>query len=145
MPDPSITSFRGEYRFLSNFYPRKFYYQGRIWRTAEHVYQASKAADISDYLRISKLRTPGEAKRAGQRVELRKDWERTKRRVMLGALRAKFRDAELAERLRGTGDAELIEGNSWGDTYWGQSPIGYGFNHLGRLLMQVREEVRVRG
>lgn len=58
-------------------------------------------------------------------------------------LREKFQRKDLKQKLLDTGDAELIEGNTWGDTYWGM--VGNkGHNHLGRLLMKVREEINER-
>ena len=59
-------------------------------------------------------------------------------------LRQKFGDAWLRAKLLATGDAELIEGNYWHDTFWGMCN-GKGENHLGRLLMEVRSELRVDG
>lgn len=62
--------------------------------------------------------------------------------VMLQLLRQKFLgDEELRRKLLRTGDAMLVEGNYWGDTYWGVC-FGSGKNMLGKLLMQVREELR---
>jgi N-glycosidase YbiA len=61
--------------------------------------------------------------------------------VMRGLLRQKFSSGELYEKLLATGDALLVEGNSWGDRYWGQVQ-GTGENHLGKLLMQVRKELK---
>lgn len=43
------------------------------------------------------------------------------------------------KKLIKTGDAELIEGNWWGDKYWGMCN-GEGMNKLGKILMQVRKE-----
>ncbi len=60
---------------------------------------------------------------------------------MLDLLRIKFTIPTLRERLLATGDQTLIEGNTWGDTYWGVCR-GVGLNNLGTLLMQVREECR---
>uniref|UniRef100_UPI00345E83CD NADAR domain-containing protein n=1 Tax=uncultured Duncaniella sp. TaxID=2768039 RepID=UPI00345E83CD len=47
----------------------------------------------------------------------------------------------LAEKLIATGDAELVEGNYWHDTVWGVCD-GVGENHLGKILMRVREELK---
>jgi predicted NAD-dependent protein-ADP-ribosyltransferase YbiA (DUF1768 family) len=58
---------------------------------------------------------------------------------MLNLLRQKFQNPELREKLLCTGKLELIEGNYWGDTYWGVCR-GVGENRLGKLLMLVREE-----
>jgi predicted NAD-dependent protein-ADP-ribosyltransferase YbiA (DUF1768 family) len=51
---------------------------------------------------------------------------------------------DLCERLLTTGDAELIEGNSWNDTFWGVCR-GKGRNELGKVLMKVRSELAASG
>ena len=76
----------------------------------------------------------------GRSVSLRPDWEDIKDDVMLEGLYRKFTNDELAEWLLDTGDEELVEGNWWGDRYWGVCN-GIGQNKLGKLLMKVREEL----
>ena len=50
---------------------------------------------------------------------------------------------DLKWRLIGTGDAYLEEGNTWHDTCWGvDAKTGTGQNHLGKILMKVREELK---
>lgn len=79
----------------------------------------------------------------GRRVKLRPDWEQVKTAVMEEVVRAKFtQNPDLAALLLSTGDAELIEGNTWGDTCWGVDlRTGRGENRLGRILMKVRAEL----
>jgi ribA/ribD-fused uncharacterized protein len=137
---PRIESFHGEYRFLSNFWPAIVEMDGIIYPTVEHAYQAAKTFDQSARLKIQALREPGNAKRAGRRISLRPDWEAVKLNVMLSLLRSKFAEKSLADKLLATGDYELLEGNEWGDTFWGVCR-GIGHNHLGKLLMQVRKEL----
>ena len=61
---------------------------------------------------------------------------------MRSLLAQKFRlGSPLGLRLLATGDAELIEGNTWGDRYWG-IVNGAGENRLGTLLMDRRAELR---
>jgi predicted NAD-dependent protein-ADP-ribosyltransferase YbiA (DUF1768 family) len=84
---------------------------------------------------------------------MRDDWEQTKIPLMKELLRLKFQNPFLRHRLIETGDAELIEGNTWGDNFWGVDvgrtwpPEGtkghYGMNMLGKLLMEVRGEIKV--
>jgi hypothetical protein len=154
IPEGAITSFRGQYKFLSNFSFSPFnapafgYPKGRVfrWRTVEHYVQAAKSLDstIED---IAMASTPRRAKALGRKVDTRPDWNMIKNQVMLIALRYKFYPSGLLEaKLLETGDAYLIEGNSWNDRYWGatiQENRAIGENHLGLLLMQVREELRV--
>ena len=136
-----IDKFEGDYAFLSNFYYSSFIYQGRQYPTVEHFFQAHKAKTEEDFIMILTEATPGGAKRAGRKVNLREDWEEVKDGLMLEALRAKFSIKGLREKLLATDNEELIEGNYWHDTYWGVCN-GIGQNKLGKMLMQVREEIR---
>ena len=136
-----INRFDGKYFFLSNFSPSPFRVDYVLFPTMEHYFQANKADNQNDYLHIAYAPTPGEAKRLGRKIQLRPDWEKIKDEVMLTGLRKKFADPELRSLLLATGDEELIEGNYWGDTYWGVCN-GVGQNKLGKLLMQVREEIK---
>jgi predicted NAD-dependent protein-ADP-ribosyltransferase YbiA (DUF1768 family) len=77
----------------------------------------------------------------GRSVKLRPDWESIKLDVMETAVRIKFTDPELAAKLIATGDEELIEGNWWNDTFWGVCN-GVGENHLGKILMKVRADIK---
>ena len=55
---------------------------------------------------------------------------------------AKFtQNEELKSRLLATGTHLLEEGNTWGDKIWG-TVDGEGENHLGKILMRVRKELR---
>lgn len=60
---------------------------------------------------------------------------------MESLLRQKFnKNTFLGKRLIETKDIELIEGNTWGDTFWGVCN-GRGQNILGKLLMKIRDEI----
>jgi ribA/ribD-fused uncharacterized protein len=138
-----IADFQGEYRFLSNFAPATVEFEGITYPTAEHAYQSAKTLDMSERKRIAALATPGESKTAGRALKLRDDWEQVKFDVMERVVRDKFtRNAELCAKLLDTGDAQLEEGNTWGDRIWGVYQ-GQGENHLGKILMKVRDELRV--
>jgi N-glycosidase YbiA len=144
----AIDRFQGEHRYLSNFWQCPLTIGGIVYPTAEHAYQASKTLDVGVRTLIAGLPTPGEAKRAGRRIDLRINWEGQKKRIMLLVLLTKFTDnMDLGKRLAATGDETLTEGNTWHDNYWGQCHCarceGYGFNYLGVLLMAVRDVVRV--
>lgn len=136
-----IDRFDGEYAFLSNYSASPFRINYVLFPTMEHYFQANKADNQNDYLHIAYAPTPGKAKQLGRKIQLRPDWEEIKDNVMLTGLRKKFADPELRNLLLATGDEELIEGNYWGDTYWGVCN-GVGQNKLGKLLMQVREEIK---
>lgn len=135
-----IMGFQDEYRWLSNFWHSPITVIGIDYLNAEAAYQASKTTDISIREQFSKL-NGSEAKRKGLTIKLRSDWEVVKIESMELCLRAKFMTHKpLAEKLIATGNRELIEFNTWGDTYWGKTQKG-GRNILGKLLMNIREDL----
>lgn len=141
MPE-RIGPFFGECRWLSNFWPSPVRYEGLLFPTVEHAYQAAKCLHKEDKIRIQQAKTTVEAKRMGGRVALRPEWEQIKLDIMRSLLRQKFAPGtKLAQQLIATGDTQLVEINTWGDYYWGVCN-GKGENHLGRLLMEIREELK---
>ena len=136
-----ITSFSGDYAFLSNFYPAPTPYEGIVYPTSEHAFQAAKTLDMAERRRLAGLSTPAQVKHAGRRVVLRSDWEQVKIAIMTAIVRAKFQhNTELAKKLSATGNAELVEGNRHRDRFWGVCG-GKGQNWLGRILMEARAEL----
>ena len=140
---PTIHCFRNEYRFLSNFWDAPVTYKGLTYQNAEAAFQAQKCIDEAEKVQFTTL-CSNEAKRLGRHVQLRPDWEKVKVGIMEEIVRAKFiQNEELKWRLIGTGDAYLEEGNTWHDTCWGvDAETGEGLNHLGKILMKVREELK---
>lgn len=136
-----IDRFTCEYGFLSNFSPDSVKYEGILYPTSEHAFQAAKTLDIGERRKIAGLKTPGKAKSAGRKLKLRKDWNSVRISVMCDILRIKFSTDPLKTKLLETGDATLIEGNTWGDMFWGKVD-GEGENWLGKLLMKVRAELK---
>lgn len=137
----TITSFRGSNKFLSNMYPALVDIDGELYPSAEHAFQAMKSLNKDDRIAIAVCRSAEEAKKAGRSVDLRKDWEDAKLDIMYSIVKAKFSNPALAHLLEQTGDAILIEGNTWGDTFWGVCD-GEGDNNLGKILMRIREELK---
>lgn len=147
-----IDSFKGRWSFLSNFYPCVIEYKGIEYPSVEHFYVAMKIDSnqiingnhytLDDFREmVSKLSSAGMAKKIGQKVRLRKDWDEKKLDVMNWGVREKFKNEDLKELLLSTGDQDIIEGNFWNDTFWGVCN-GKGKNHLGKILMKVRDEIR---
>lgn len=136
-----IDSFSGENRFLSNFQLCSVTMDEEWYGSTEHAYQAAKTLDLNKRKIFRGSTSCGTAKRLGQTLVLRPDWEEVKIPVMKGLLDQKFCIPILRACLMETGDATLIEGNGWNDTFWGVCK-GKGHNHLGILLMQVRDEIR---
>lgn len=141
-----VERFREEYDFLSNFYPAEMEYGGLHYLNSEAAFQAQKCLTEEEKKQFTCL-PPNQAKRLGRRVQLRPDWEEVKAALMEEIVRAKFsQNPELKAKLLATGEIPLIEGNTWGDTCWGVDlRTGEGDNHLGRILMQVRRELRKKG
>lgn len=147
MTEEAIKEFKGEHAFLSNFFPCYVHLKlaGELYTTVEHAFQAAKTLDAHQRYLIRTSATPVAAKRRGRGVELRPGWEGMKRFVMACLVRQKFEAPELRRRLLDTGLVPLEEGNTWNDTYWGVDlATGEGENHLGRILMRVRDEIILR-
>ena len=138
-----IDQFDGEYAFLSNFYPCKVEYEGMVYDSSEAAFQAAKF-DKKDREQFIGLE-PGKAKKLGRKANLPENWNEIRISVMRDVLRAKFLgNRALAQKLiEMTGNSTLIEGNWWNDRFWGvDSKTGVGENHLGKLLMELRAELK---
>lgn len=142
-----IALFTNEYAFLSNFYLAEFGWEGVIWPSVEHAYQAQKTVSHSEREKIRLAPTPGKAKHLGRKVRLRPGWDAIKVSAMTEFVWEKFdQNAELLKALIDTGEAELVEGNYWHDNFWGDCYCSNclkikGENMLGFILMQVRKQL----
>lgn len=134
-----ITRFRGEYYFLSNMFPERLTVGGITYECAEAAFQAQKVTSDAERMKFSKL-NGFDARKLGRQVALRPDWDQVRLDVMREVLRAKFSNPELARQLVAT-QGTIQENNTWGDTFWGISK-GQGQNHLGRMLEELREELK---
>lgn len=142
LPPFPILGFGGMHRFLSNFWPATVDLNGTTYATVEHAYQTAKTFDEGWRLKIRHAKRPGKAKRIGGKAPLRPDWDEVKVMVMMDLLRQKFARDDMRTALLRTGTRRIEETNTWNDTFWGVCD-GVGENHMGRLLMQVRDELRV--
>lgn len=137
---PPVGRFVGRFYDLSNF-------GGRLdWISSEHLYHLCKAkpGDWESQLYILAADSPGEAKRRGNAIPLREDWEKIKYDVMTVVVQVKFAPGtKFAQLLLSTDDRELIEGNYHGDSYWGVDlRQDFGANKLGEILMWWRDQLR---
>ena len=153
MNNQPITNFGGEHHWLSNFHVADVMFEGIMYRSTEHAFQAAKSLDPEERDVVRRAATSGMAKRAGGRngfVTLRSDWEQIKVEVMTVVVRDKFtRHPELRAQLLATGECHLLEGNNWHDNCWGNCDCGKypecsypGKNELGKILMKVRAELQ---
>lgn len=141
-----IKGFFGCYRFLSNFHMSTFVYDPPFrnekiaWPSVEHAYQALKCDDPVIWRKFAAFEKPGQARREGQLLTMRPNWENLKFDLMKVLVTEKFKDPELAKLLVATEDAYLEETNKWGDRYWGVCEEA-GLNRLGEILMEVRSKL----
>lgn len=133
-----INRFDGKYFFLSNFYGSTIVYNGVKYLNNEAAFQAQKCPSrVEEFSNLP----PNYAKALGRKVSLRNDWENVKDRIMYEIVFEKFiQNESLKNKLLQTGDAKLIEGNTWNDKYWGVCN-GYGKNKLGNILEKVRTKL----
>ncbi len=137
-----INSFDGEYDFLSNFYECPINWKGKTYRNSESIYQSCKVYRVFDKFLYDFTKMSGsQAKKIIRKIEVRPDWNNIKLDLMYKICQEKFyQNPDIAQKLMDTGDAILIEGNYWNDTYWGICN-GVGQNHLGKILMKIRSEL----
>jgi ribA/ribD-fused uncharacterized protein len=129
------------YDFLSNFYPSTVRFEGALYPTLEHAYQAAKTTDHKIREIIRKANGPNEAKKLGQGVINRDDWFDIRLNVMRKLIKEKFSNPFLTHRLLATGDSQLVLVNKWNDKFWGVCR-GEGENWLGKILMEVRDDLK---
>ena len=144
-----INSFCDQYRFLSNFHQCPVTYDGLTYPNAEAAFQAQKCADPAGRIRYTQIKNPVIAKRLGRHEILPTDWDATCVDIMNAILHQKFANPELAQLLLATGDAYLEEGNHWHDNRWGRCTCDKcrtkdGQNWLGKILMNIRDELSAR-
>lgn len=142
-----IKGFYEPFRWLSNFYPLTDYilYQGIEYSSTEHFYQAMKSLDHEVRLHVSTLKVGKTKKYCSPENEdfiQRPDWLKLKIQVMEFALRQKFSQDFFKTLLLATGDMYIEETNTWNDIFFGCTPEGLGENHLGKIIMKLREELK---
>lgn len=156
----TISSFRDENRFFSNFFEIKnpVFFEGLEFFTTENAYVAAKTLDMDIRKDIQKMK-PGKAKRFGEQIlqmnmSPNPQWSDDFRlELMEDLVFQKFsKNEDLRDLLLATGDIEIVEGNSWHDNFFGicnclkcplekQRPKEQG-NQLGKILMRVRERLK---
>lgn len=139
--DDVILEFKREYRFLSNFAETPMTWRSFAIPTAEHAFQCEKTTVWEWKERILTAPTPLEAKRLGRKAPIRRNWENIKLEIMRIVVHKKFENEALEEKLVETWPATLVEGNTWGDTFWGTDLRCNGANWLGVILMLERSKL----
>jgi ribA/ribD-fused uncharacterized protein len=134
----NIKGFFQDYRWLSNFHVCKVFHAQREYTSTEAAYMAAKTHD-PDIKNIFQKLDPKEARRKGQEIKLREDWDDVRLRTMFWVNMSKYMlNNDLKQQLIATGSKYLEETNWWNDKFWGVCK-GIGENHLGNILMHIRE------
>jgi ribA/ribD-fused uncharacterized protein len=135
----------GQYGFLSNLYKSELEFEGETFPTSEHAYQRGKFNNQKHWDWVSQAPEPRFVCIVAHNLfpyDVVPRWSQLKLSRMRAVVRAKFmQNEDLREKLLATYPATLIE-NSKTDTFWGIGKNGKGKNMLGKLLMEVREELR---
>ena len=139
--DNNIKGFFGTYRWLSNYHLVDIEYDGLIYPSTEHAYQAAKFTDINirkEFINLSCL----DARLKGQSNKPNDNWNDIKYSVMYEVILYKFKhNTELKNKLLKTDSKYLEETNHWNDTYYGVCN-DIGENNLGKILMNIREIIK---
>lgn len=139
--DAAIRGFADDWAFLSNLYPSPVEWRDMLFPSVENAFQAAKTDDRTAWQTLTTL-SPADSASFGRMVALRPQWDDEKLAVMAGLLALKYEIPALRRRLVATGSRPLLNVNWWGDRFWGQ--VGHdGANHLGRLLMDLRQRIAV--
>lgn len=141
------------------FYPKEFYvfdnfssfqveYDGHLWPTSEHAYQATKFKETSPeiYKRIREARSAHDAMKLASEFKEKRDpeWDKKKVDIMKAILRCKIdQHPYVLKKLLQSGSREIIE-DSWRDGFWGWGEDRNGENQLGKIWMELREEYHAK-
>lgn len=142
--DEKILFYEGSYYMFSNFAAFAVDWKGASWMTSEHAYQAAKFADASIQEKIRAARSAHDSKKIAKEHEESKrgDWNETKLATMEEILRAKLdQHPYILKKLMETEDMEIVE-DSPKDSFWGRGSDHQGENHLGKLWMKIRDELK---
>ncbi len=135
----------GSFYEFTNFYKNNVTINNKTWPTTEHYYQAMKFTFPYVQEKIRLLPEPRDAFNYARQnsTEVRQDWKNVNLQFMLRAVRKKFKqNAVLKNLLLNTGNKILVEDAKGNDNFFGAGANYDGANHLGQILMQVRDELR---
>ena len=134
--------------YLCNLSPYTVFFDGLLWPTSEHCYQAQKHRDPAYREKVRSASTCQEAIALGRDENSpsyrHDDWMDVRVSLMYDIVYAKFSQHEdIRKMLLDTGDAEIAE-HTQNDHFWGDGMDGSGENHLGKVLMEVRSALRAK-
>ncbi|HLC91439.1 MAG TPA: NADAR family protein [Candidatus Saccharimonadales bacterium] len=136
-----VTSFQP----LDNWSAHTVNIWGKKFLTTEHAYHYSKYAETAPAIARKIFDAPSpwaamkiDRQHAGKR---RKDWDKVKISIMTEIVSAKVvQNEDVRQCLLGTGNKQLFENSPW-DKFWGCGEDKTGQNHMGKILMQIRDQL----
>lgn len=142
--DDAVLFYESEYYTFSNFAAFAVTYNGRVWMTSKHAYQAAKFDDDNVITLIHQASSAHDSKKIAHNYKnkVNENWDQVKVGVMEDILRAKTsQHPYIRERLIETETREIIE-DSHGDAFWGRGADHKGRNELGKVWMRIRAEIQ---
>lgn len=136
--------YEGPYYLLSNFSAHAIVYEGKLYPTSEHAYQATKFTDETIIEAIRQAPSPLQAKKVAKEHADAKNPDHSAQKVVMmkKILQAKAaQHQEVREALSKSGQNEIAE-DSPIDYFWGRGADGSGQNQLGKLWMEIRTELQ---
>lgn len=147
LEDPMpIKFYELQFYMFSNFSSFAVEYDGRMWPTSEHAYQAMKFLERELQEEVRGQRSAHAAMKLAQSMHAsyRPDWKEVRVAIMKEVCRAKLQQHDYIQRkLLTTGARRLVE-SSPRDDFWGWGAKQDGQNHLGKIWMELREELKLQ-
>lgn len=137
-----VKELRDEYWLLSNFADIPVYFNGILYRNSEAAFQSQKTFDMKLRLQFASV-DPDTAKHMGRKLKIRPDWDTARLWIMRDIVAAKVQQNRRVKDVLLNIDGTIEEGNTWHDKFWGVDlETGEGENHLGKILMEIRDEMK---
>ena len=135
-----------EYYVFDNFSSFQVEYKGKTYPTSEHAFQSIQFIngnpELAEIIRNTKSAHDAQKLANDNKGKRDSDWEERKLDVMKEILHCKVDQHPYVKKKHlQSGDREIVE-DSWRDDYWGWGETKKGKNMLGKLWMEVREEVK---
>ena len=141
---PNAVHVRGHRDPLSNFYSMEFKWHGGTFHSLEQAFQHVKAVkhgDMHNAERILNSRHAGIANKIGRNVWLDRRWDNDKEGIMYSMLQEKVRQSkEVHDELLRTGEMDIV--NVEPDGFWGVDRDGKGQNVIGKMLFDIRRDIK---
>lgn len=145
MNQEPVFFYEREFYVFSNFSAFMLEWKGILFQTSEHAYHWEKFLGNPEIqLKITNAKSAHDAFKTARENQDKylPNWDEIKLDVMANICREKLRQHPyVMKKLLQTENRLIIE-DSWRDDYWGWGPNQDGNNHLGKIWMKLRDEIR---